>query len=133
VSNSLGKEQPILLGCGRGAAPKHVVKGRITYQGEPIEVKPMVGKLRLWFVQQDVPPPVDPKFAKVRADGSFEVLGSDGTGIAAGKYKVCVLWQDDFPMGPDRLDKVFDQENSRIYRNVPEDGEINIDVGRPGG
>jgi methyl coenzyme M reductase subunit D len=50
----------IVIGCGSGAPPKHIVKGRITYKGEPMEVKRMVGRLRVSFVQQDVPPPVDP-------------------------------------------------------------------------
>ena len=72
----------LLSGCGSdGAAPKYVVKGRITYKGEPMEVRPMVGRLRVSFVQQDVPPPVDPKYAAVKPDGSFEVRGdSAGSG-----------------------------------------------------
>jgi hypothetical protein len=124
----------LLSGCGSNSTPKYIVKGRITYKGEPIEVKPMVGRLRVLFLQEEVPPPVDPKHASVKRDGTFEVRGgADNAGIVAGKYKICVIWQDDFPRGPDKLDNQFDKENSRIYRRVPEDGEIVIDVGRPEG
>jgi hypothetical protein len=121
----------LLFGCGGGGPPKYVVKGRLTFHGEPMPVKPMVGRLRLFFAQQDVPPPVDPKPAAVKPDGTFEVRGGgDGTGIVAGKYKICVTWQDDYPTGEDKLNQQFDQNNSKIYRKVPDDGDINIDVSR---
>ena len=125
----------VLLGCGSGAdTPKHVVKGRITYKGEPMEVAPMVGRLRVAFIAQDVPPPVDPKYASVKADGTFEVRGdSAGSGIVPGRYKICVTWQDDYPLGPDKLDEQFSKDNSRIHRKIPDDGEIVIDVSRPEG
>ncbi len=120
-------------GCSLGGPPKHVVKGQVTFKGQPMAVKPMVGKLRLWLVQQDVPPPVDPKFAIVQDDGNFVVNGGDGSGIPAGKYKVCVVWQDDFPKGPDKLEGKFDEKSSKIYRKVPDDGDITLDVSRPEG
>jgi hypothetical protein len=44
-----------------------------------------------------------------------------------------VIWQDDFPLGPDKLDNRFDQDNSKIYRQVPDDNEVEIDVSRPEG
>jgi hypothetical protein len=124
----------LTVGCGAESAPKYVVKGRVTRGGVPMEVRPMVGGLRVMFLRQDVAGPVDPKFAAVRSDGSFEMRGgSDGTGIAAGRYKICVTWQDDYPGGPDKLDNQFDKDNSRIYRNIPDDGDIIIDVSRPEG
>jgi hypothetical protein len=97
-----------------------------------LHVKAKVGKLRLWLLQQDVPPPVDPKYAVIQDDGSFEIKG-DGSGIEAGKYTVCVVWQDAFPSGKDKLDGKFDEKNSKILRKVPEDGDITIDVSRPQG
>src|SRR5947209_12227694 len=124
----------LVSGCGSAAPPTYIVKGRVTFKGEPMEVRPMVGRLRVLFIQQDVPPPVDPKHAAVKPDGSFEVRGGgDRTGIPAGKYKICVIWQDDYPLGPDKLNDQFDQANSRIYRQVPDDGDILIDVIRPEG
>lgn len=120
-----------VAGCGESGPPKTIVKGRLTNKGEPMPVKPMVGKLRLWLLPQDTTP-ADPKEAVIEPDGNFEVKGL-GTGIPAGKYKVCVTWQDDFPMGPDKLGKKFDAEHSKIYRTVPDDGDIVIDVARPQG
>ena len=58
---------------------------------------------------------------------------TDGNGIEAGKYKVCIVWQDEFPQGKDKLDGKFDEKSSKIFRKVPEDGDITIDVSRPEG
>ncbi|MBI2806809.1 MAG: hypothetical protein HYX68_17660 [Planctomycetes bacterium] len=120
----------VLTGCG--GVPKSVVTGRITNKGEPIPVKPMVGKLKVWFILQDVPPPVDPKYANVKDDGSFDVTDS-GNGIVAGKYKICIQWYDNFPQGPDKLKERFSEKNSKIFRKIPDDGVLNIDVSRPEG
>jgi len=118
-----------LHGCGTNGPTKYVVKGRITFNGEPMEVKRMVGRLTVLFIQQDLPPPVDPKPAVVKPDGSFEVRGGgDRTGIEPGKYKICITWQDDFPTGPDKLQNKFNTDNSKIFRTVPDDGFLNIEV-----
>jgi hypothetical protein len=110
----------------------HVVKGKVSDAGKPLEVKPMVGKLQVFLMQQEVAGPVDKHQAVIKPDGSFEVKGA-GAGIPAGKYKVCVIWQDDFPTGPDKLDGKFNEQNSPIVRKVPDDGDIVIDVSKPGG
>jgi hypothetical protein len=75
---------------------------------------------------------VDPRYAVNQDDDSFEIKG-DGSGIEAGKYKGCVVWQDEFPAGKDKLDGKFDEKNSKIFRKVPQDGDITIDVSRPEG
>lgn len=121
----------IATGCMSGP-PKHIVKGRITYEGKPMTVKAMVGKVLVKFIEQDVPPPVDPKFAKVDDDGNFEVR-ADGNGIVAGKYKICVEWYDEFGNTPDKLEGKVNEKNSTIYRKVPDDGVLEIDVSKPGG
>src|SRR5438874_167804 len=79
----------LLSGCGDGGPPKFIVKGRVTFRGEPMPKKDK-GGLQLWLLQQDVPQPVDRKNASVKPDGTFEIRGNDNTGIVAGRYKVCV-------------------------------------------
>lgn len=118
-------------GCSSGP-PKHIVKGKITFKGQPMKVQPQVGKVLVKFLEQDVPPPVDANYAKVDDDGSFEVRG-DGNGIVAGRYKICVEWFEAFGKTPDKLNGRFDEKSSIIFKKVPDDGFLEIDVSKPGG
>lgn len=123
----------LVLGCGGGGPPQYVVKGRVTNGGEVIPVKPMVGRLRVWFVLQEPSKPYDVKEAAVNpADGTFVVKGADGRGIPPGKYQVCIEWKDDFPLGPDKLDGKFNEANSRILRDIPAAEDIILDVAKLG-
>lgn len=123
-----------ITGCGGGGPAKFDVKGKVLYQGKPMIVKEIegqrVGRLRVWFVQQDVPPPVEPREATVEPDGTFTFQADERP--PAGKYRICVTWQDDYPTGPDRLSGKFDESTSPIFRTIPSDTPIEIDVGRPG-
>lgn len=121
----------LLAGCGAGGPTRYTPTGKLTYNGQPMQVKPQVGKLRMWFVQQDAQGPVDLKYAIVEPDGRFRVPPENG--LVAGKYKVCVVWQDEFPMGPDKLKGAFDEANSKLFVQVPTEKDLEIDVGRPKG
>jgi len=59
----LGLSALLLMGCGSSGPPKFDVKGRVTNKGEPMKVKEVngqkVGRLRVFLVQADAPPPVD--------------------------------------------------------------------------
>lgn len=118
----------VLIGCS-GEPPKFIVKGKVHDQGNPIPVKPMVGKLQVFLVQQDVTGPVDKHQAIIKDDGSFEIK-SEGRGVIAGRYKVCVIWQDDFPTGPDKLKGKLNEQSSPLVVKVPEDGPLDIDVSK---
>ncbi len=120
-----------LSSCSSGP-PKHIVKGKILYKGEPMKIQPMVGRLMVKFIEQDVPGPVDTKYAKVEEDGSFEVRG-EGSGIVAGKYKICVEWYEAFGKTPDKLGGKFDEKSSNLFKKIPDDGFLQIDVSKPGG
>jgi hypothetical protein len=121
-----------LAGCGPST---YVVQGKVTFEGQPPQVKTVegqkLGRLRVWIVKRDGANPPEKKLASVSPDGTFVFEGINRP--TAGKYQVCVTWQDDYPMGPDKLDKQFGEGSSQIYRNIPADGDITIDVSRPGG
>lgn len=125
----------IATGCGSGGPTKLDVKGKVLYRGKPMAIKEIegqrVGRVRVWFVQQDVPPPVEPREATVEPDGSFAFQPDERP--PAGKYRICVTWQDDYPTGTDRLNGKFEEANSPIIRVIPSDSPIEIDVGKPGG
>jgi len=112
-----------IVGCGKqedhGA---HGVKlrGRIILGGEPLPLdRPDVGLgvVDLQLVQEGQPNPVD--FASARGDGKFEFL-ADGQGVQPGSYRLAVLHYKSGP-GTDELSGKFNQANTQIPVNVPED------------
>ncbi|MBI1831607.1 MAG: hypothetical protein HYR84_09180 [Planctomycetes bacterium] len=127
-------------GCSESGPPKFVIKGKISKKGEVIPVKETEskagGRLRVWLKPADGEKISDVWEAKVNyADGTFILAGGDGRGVPQGKYKVCVEWKDDFPMGKDLLNKQFSETNTKIIREIPppNDGELIIDVSKPEG
>lgn len=124
----------LVVGCGDSGPPRQVIKGKVTKGGEVMKVKPMVGKLHVWLINQDPSQSRNPIDAIVtEADGSFEVKGPDKRGIPAGKYKFCLEWKDDFPFGKDKLEGKFNEANSKIIRDLPGSGDLSLDVSKPGG
>jgi hypothetical protein len=125
----------LLAGCTPSGPTHYDVTGRITNKGEPLKAKEIngqkVGRVRVWLVKADAPPPLTEYDAVVQPDGNFTITGPGAP--EAGKYKVCVTWQDDYPLGPDKLKGKFNQQNSKIVRDIPSKEPINIDVSRPEG
>jgi hypothetical protein len=125
----------LVAGCTPAGPAKHDVTGRVTNKGEPMKVREVngqkVGRLRVWLAKADAPPPVEEHDAVVEPDGSFSIKGP--LGVPAGKYKVCVTWQDDYPTGADKLGGKFNQQNTKVVREIPSKEPINIDVSRPEG
>ncbi len=120
-----------LVGCTASTVPLHTVKGKVLSEGKAPVVTPMVGRLRVWLARSDAAERQDPQEAKVdQATGEFVANGLDGKGIPAGKYKVCVTWHDDFPTGPENLQKRFDESKTPIVKDVPTTEEIVIEVGK---
>lgn len=121
-----------LTGCARGE-PRYTVTGRIHNGGKPLPVKPMVGRLNVLFypVKEEGGKVVDPQQAVVKDDGTFSVPGTQGNGIPPGKYKIAVTWQDDYPLGPDKLKGAYKLEKTQIVRDVDGEKEIVIDVSNP--
>ncbi|MFO0864371.1 MAG: hypothetical protein U0744_06885 [Gemmataceae bacterium] len=110
------------------------MKGKVTFNGEPMKAKTIngmkIGSVKVWVVKQEGADPLGKREATVKDDGTFAFEGL--TKPLGGKHKICVEWKDDFS-GPDKLNKKFDEKNSKIIRNFPEDKEINIDLSKPEG
>lgn len=123
-----------LAGCTPAGPAVFDVTGKVTYKGEPMPMKKMggqsIGGVQVWLAP-DGGASSEKKQAVVKEDGTF--FFDTGNKPTAGKYKVVVIWQDDYPLGPDKLGKKFDEKNSKILRTIPDDKEIVIDVSRPEG
>lgn len=107
-------------GCGGPAGPAPVmVRGEVTNNGEPLKVKPMVGRVQVTFfpLNEAGEPAGDRAEAAVLPNGEFTVHGSNGKGIPPGKYKIAVRQWDEFPT-KDVLQGKCDEKNSKIIREV---------------
>jgi hypothetical protein len=126
----------VVVGCGDSGPPKTVIKGVLSDGGKVIPVKVTESKsgqwLRLWL--RDASGKGDVYDANIKFDdGTFVIAGGDGRGVPAGKYKVFVQWNEKYPMGKDLLNDKFSETNSKIIRDLPGDGVLNIDVSKPEG
>ncbi len=136
--------RPIVIGllaallipaCGTSGPKKYQVTGRVTRGGKPLEVNAMTGKLVVTFVPivENSKELVDPNHAVIEATtGKFKVPGTDGKGIAGGKYRVCISQYDPFPT-TDKLQGKFAEGKSPIIREIKGDEDIEIDIDKPNG
>lgn len=120
----------VMVGCGSSGPPVVAVSGKITRNGEIMAVKPMVGRLTLSFYPVAAEGAAVVEEADLQADGTFTVPGKNGNGIPPGKYKIAVVWQDDFPTGPDKLNGKYNQKNTPLIREVQAGSPLVIDVGK---
>jgi hypothetical protein len=120
----------LAVGCG---APRIKVVGTIAKGGQPLTVRDK-GLIQIIFhpLPADEAGKKNTYPASVKSDGTFEVPGRDGNGIAAGKYRVEVHQWDPYPR-TDKLKDKFGPGNSPIEINVEGQNEIHIDLDRPGG
>jgi hypothetical protein len=111
----------LVVGCGDSKTPQGVIlKGRLVYQGKPMElVRPDIG---LGMVEIQLIPAPGTKGAdensRADKDGKFEIRGP-GKGIPAGTYKLAVRhWKEG--MGKkDELEGRFEREKTPILIEVP--------------
>lgn len=120
----------LLLGCGSSGPPVVAVSGKITRNGETMAVKPMVGRLTISFYPVAAEGAAVVEEADLQADGTFTVPGKNGNGIPPGKYKIAVVWQDDFPTGPDKLNGKYNEKNTPLIREIQAGSTLEIDVGK---
>jgi hypothetical protein len=119
-----------LAGCSE---PLAEVKGKVHNNGQPLAVKESPsgagGRVMVLFHSLDQGKKDEgPHGAIVKPDGTFSVPGATGRGLPLGKYRVEVKWQDPFPMGKDKLEGKFGQENSPVVVGVPSPKDIDINV-----
>ncbi|MDB5391947.1 MAG: hypothetical protein JWM11_7593 [Planctomycetaceae bacterium] len=117
-------------GCGGASGPPRAkIRGEITNNGEPLKVKPMVGRVQVTFYPVTEPgqPPSDPQEAAVLPSGEFKVHGTDGKGILLGKYKIAVRQWEEFP-NKDVLQGKCDKDNTKFIRDVTGKEDIILDV-----
>ncbi len=121
-----------LAGCS-GSEPLVEVKGMVHRNGQPLHVQVLRSGAggRVMVLFHDLDPgasSLGPYGAIVKPDGSFSVPGPSGKGIPPGKYRVEITWQDPFPMGADKLEGKFGQQNSPVEVTIPSDDGIDINV-----
>lgn len=121
-----------VVGCGGESGPKRVkIKGKVSNNGEPLKVRPMVGRVQVTFypITEAGQPPGDPQEAAVLPTGDFTVPGTENKGILPGKYKIAIRQWEEFP-NKDVLQGKFDDKNSKITRDITGDQEIILDVSK---
>jgi len=123
-----------LAGCS-GSEGMVEVKGKVHKSGQPLVVPIMPngtgGRVMVLFhAMEQGQKDWGPHGAIVKPDGTFALSGPKGNGIPPGKYRVEITWQDQFPMGDDKLEGKFGKENSPVVLEVPSPEEIDIDVAR---
>jgi hypothetical protein len=122
----------LLAGCPSGAK-KFKVTGKMTKGGQPLAVRPVIGRVRIQFdpvdsTHKDQIGKVD---AVVKEDGTFSVFGSDNKGLPAGKYKIYVYQYEEFPKN-DLLKGAFGEGNSPLVREVTGNNDhFEIDLDKP--
>ncbi len=117
----------LMAGCAPQGEKVVRVKGRITQAGQPLEVQGRdlgLGSVQVLFyrIGDDGKQDTNGEGGPVDENGYFTVLGRDGRGIPAGKYRIAVRQWDPYPT--DKLQGRFDEQNSPI---------ILIDVSKPEG
>lgn len=113
----------LCTGCGGKAPLGPTLEGKLTKEGKPLQVHPMVG----WIEMNLVPagePTADPQSASVdKKDGSYKIRGTKELGIKPGKYKVVVRQFDEKPE-VDLLNGKFSKEKTPIEVEVTAQGGV---------
>jgi hypothetical protein len=140
----------LLSGCGStDDGDVMVVKGKLLDNGKPFKLDdskiqlpkgataqpPGTEVLRIVFISKD---DKEQFFAKYNAETStFEVSGTKGRGIKAGKYKISITANfspnSRDAQNSDYFGDQFSREKTQIMREVKSGEEITIDVSKPKG
>jgi hypothetical protein len=122
----------LLSGCGKS---KLKPKGRLLKDGSPLVLKDEEEFVHIFFdpvVAEGEKHPGDRYAADYnRDDGTFVVIGKDGTGLPPGKYRITIehaLRKNDLLKGK------FNAENTPFVRDIDaRTGEIVLDLDKPQG
>ncbi len=122
----------VLSGCGSG---KLMPKGRLLKDGKPIVLKDEEESMQIFF--DPIPAegqqhPGDMFAARYnREDGTFTVVGKDGTGMPPGKYRIAI---EHHRRKSDLLKGAFAADKTPFVRDIDaKTGEIVIDLDKPTG
>jgi hypothetical protein len=110
-----------LTGCKSG--PKtYKVTGKVTKGGKALEVKPIIGRVRVVFDPMDaeLKTKVGTYDAVIQTDGTYVVHGNENKGIPAGKYRIQIYQYDPFPTD-DKLKGQFGEGKTPYVREVKPD------------
>jgi hypothetical protein len=126
----------VVAGCG-GGEKTVPVRGRVHSAGEPLHVKGRdigLGMVQIQFyrLDEDGQQSTITAEAVANADGRFDAPGRQGRGIPPGKYRIAVRQWDPYPQ-VDKLQGKFDEKRSRVVREIPGEGDLDIDVSKPEG
>jgi hypothetical protein len=115
----------LLSGCGG----KSKVSGKVVKGGQPFTLSDK-GVFVISFVAENDKEGAKPYATETKPDGTFVIVGRDGKGIAAGKYKVSVEAFDPYggPNSTDKLGGKYTKANA-IPVEVGK-GDIVLDVGK---
>jgi hypothetical protein len=116
------------LGCG----PTHLKpKGKLTKGGEPLKLSDKgVIQIALYAISDNAF--AAPQAVNWKTDGTFEVVGRQGNGVVAGKYRVSIEIFDPYTSdgkAKDLLEGKMAKGNSAIIE-VKDASEIVIDVAK---
>jgi hypothetical protein len=120
----------LAAGC-RGGAKKYKVTGKVHRGGQVMKYDKLLGSVQVEFV------PLDGKAENAStalADpvtGEFNVPGSDGKGLPAGKYRISVRYLPEGRAKGDLLEGQFGRDNSPIQREVTGPSNFDIDLDKP--
>jgi hypothetical protein len=121
----------LVAGCTKQYQVGGTVKltGKVTKDGEPLQVEGRemgLGMVQIGFCQlenEKDPVRIRTATAMVDEDGSFEVVD----GLEPGLYVVTVEQWDPYP-STDRLRGKFNDQNSKIVREISADTELVLDL-----
>ena len=112
-------------GCGKSVR-KVALHGTIRNNDKPLTTGPR-GFVQIIFypVEEGDQPGITYPAVVDSQHGTFKV-----DGIPVGKYKVAVQQMDPAPVN-DKLKGAFSAQQTKITRDVTDDGEMNIDIAKP--
>lgn len=109
----------LLLAAGCGGSPPPlgpVVEGKLTMNGKPLEIAPMVGYIEMFLIPE-ANPTADPQSASVAPDGTYRVRGTQERGVVPGKFKV-VVRQFGTVAEKDMLGGKFDRDKTPVILEI---------------
>jgi len=118
----------ILAGCGTG---KKQVNGKVVKGGQPLTVSDK-GLLQITFYTEQDKEGANPIATSPKNDGTFSIVGTDGKGIAPGKYRVVVRAYDPYAPRDKQVEKLRQKyanpSTTPLTVDVASGGEVVLNV-----
>ena len=115
-----------VVGCGGVAMVKP--KGKVVQNGQNLTVGEKTGMIQVTLFAESDTEMANAQATNTKSDGTFEVVGREGKGVAKGKYKVAVQVLDPYPK-TDKLKGKYDRDKTTLTVDVS-DAELIVDVGK---